>query len=130
MPSKLVVEVREGHALAEPLVGGGRILATPDIDEDFWLLRVVLTDRQAIVAFPKFGMLGAGFQVEAGSWNTNLPWSTDAEELYKHILVNKGDPKLRKVKCIQAIELLQRTIYENNFDPERNEMYRNRKARV
>lgn len=123
MATKLVVEVREGHPLAEPLYAGGRVLVTPPLDEDFWLLRVKVSPKQAVVAFPKFGLLGMGFQVEKASWNTNLPWSVETEELYRHIRCNKGDNHIPKARCIEAIRLLQTTIRTNNFDAERNEWY-------
>ena len=84
------------------------VLVTPAIGPDYWLLRVPLTATQALVAFPKFGTIGIGFQVEGADWNTNLPAACPADEIYRHIRVNKGDPAIQDDDCIAAIKLLQR----------------------
>lgn len=120
------VEIRENHPLATPekMIGDTLVMVTPNVNEDFWLLRVPVSKSQAVVAFPKFSMLGIGFQFEDKDWNTNLPWSVSAEEIYDHIKINRKGA--RKPKCIQAIELLQQTIREKNFDPERNDRYDHR----
>ena len=60
---------------------GFNVMVTPNIDEDFWWFRVQVSDMQAIVALPKFGLIGIGFQIEE-DWNTNLPSDTIAEEIY------------------------------------------------
>lgn len=86
-----------------------RVMVTPAIDEDFWLWRVPVSAKQAIVAFPKFGVIGIGFQVEE-DWNTNLPSSTPAEEIYAHIRHNKGDDSITDQTCIDAINLIQEAI--------------------
>ena len=67
------------------------MLITPPIDEDFWSYRVRVSDTQAVVGFPKFGVVGVGFAIENEDWNTNLPSSIAAEEILGHIAVNKGD---------------------------------------
>jgi len=121
----LKIEVREGV----PLLSGIKtskdliILETPPLDEDFWLLRVKLSEKQAIVAFPKFGMFGIGFQIEAEDWNTNLPWVRPAKAILDHIAENNGDSKIPDETCIAAIQLLQQFIYRNNLDTDRNKMY-------
>ena len=84
------------------------ILFTPPIDEDYWLFRVPLTDKQAIVGFPKFWTIGIGFQVEEYDWNTNLPYTSDAETIYKHIEDNKGDDTISEEACISAIQAIQK----------------------
>ena len=71
-----------------------------------WIARVPLTDTQAIIAFPKFGTIGIGFEKET-DWNTNLPYSCDYLEIYNHIKHNKGDTRIRKAKCLDAIRALQ-----------------------
>lgn len=86
------------------------IMVTPKIDEDWWLFRVPLSENQAIVAFPKFGTIGIGFQVEKADWNTNLPWSCKEDEIYDHIKHNKGDDSINWLDCIKAIRMLQRHI--------------------
>jgi hypothetical protein len=91
---------------------GGRILVTPPLNEDYWVLRVPLTDKQAIVAFPKFTLIGIGFQVEDNDWNTNLPSNCEAEEIYEHIKCNKGDDSISDEACIEAIQLIQKELAE------------------
>ena len=86
-------------------LGGGTILITPPISEGFWLARVPVSLTQAVVAFPKFGLIGIGFQHEE-DWNTNLPASCSAVEIYDHIKHNKNCRATRK-ECIAAIELLR-----------------------
>ena len=89
------------------VLAGGRILVTPPIGENYWLLRVALSDNQAIVAFPKFLTIGIGFQHEL-DWNTNLPYTCTAEEIYNHIKHNKGDDSISQDDCIAAICRLQK----------------------
>jgi hypothetical protein len=76
------------------IVGGKTILLTPPIIEDYWSYRVILSDKQAIIAFPKFRTIGIGFAVE-DDWNTNLPYTQDAEHILEHIAHNKGDPSIK-----------------------------------
>ena len=90
--------------------GDVEIMTTPPIDENFWLLRVKVSDKQAVVAFPKFCTIGIGFQVEDADWNLNLPYRCDAKEIYKHIVKNKGDHRISRATCIIAIKMLQKTI--------------------
>ena len=85
------------------------ILITPALSPDFWLWRVVLSPKQAIVAFPKFTIIGIGFQNEE-SWNTNLPSDCNAAKIYDHIKHNKGDGSITRADCIAAIEALQAVI--------------------
>jgi len=88
------------------------LLMTPKLNEDYWFFRVKLNEKQSIVGFPKFGTIGIGFAKEDKDWNTNLPWSCDALEIYCHIRNNKGDTKITKQKCLDAIKLIQNTIKE------------------
>lgn len=76
-------------------------------EDDYWVFRVKLTEKQSVVAFPKFFTLGIGFQVEEKDWNTNLPYTSEAEKIFNHIKVNKGDKSITKANCIKAIQLLQ-----------------------
>lgn len=111
---KLVVEYKEGFQPSKDCINTGRgiIMFTPDIDENYWIMRVkvyhdkLLNKDQSIVAFPKFGMIGIGFAIES-DWNTNLPYTVEAERLYKHIRRNKKYGNLRKETCVKAIILLQ-----------------------
>ena len=85
----------------------GPVMITPPIGEDYWAYRVRLTDRQAIVGFPKFGTIGVGFAVEDEDWNTNLPYTCDAVEIYEHIAHNAGDEAITREACVEAISLIQ-----------------------
>lgn len=81
------------------------LLITPPINEDYWIARVVVSKKNAIVAFPKFSTFGIGFQHEVG-WNANLPFTSRAGEIYEHIKHNSGGRVDREL-CIKAIEMLQ-----------------------
>lgn len=90
--------------------GGGVLMITPPIDEDFWLLRVPLGEN-AIVTFPKFGTYGIGFQREQ-DWNTNLPYTVPADEIWEHIKHNRADKTITKARGVAAIRLLQAKLRE------------------
>ena len=106
----LQIEVRTDKALAEPILAGGRVLITPPVGDDWWLFRVAVSDKQAVIGFPKFGIVGVGFQVEKDDWNTNLPSSCDANRIYEHIKANKGDDAIPKARCVKAIEMIQAAV--------------------
>lgn len=90
--------------------GGGTIMFTPPISEDYWLMRVQLTPNQAVVIFPKFGVVGCGFQVEEKDWNTNLPLACPPNVIAKHIWKNHKDATFEAT--VKAIELLQQKCLE------------------
>lgn len=89
---------------------GGTIAITPPLDgETYWTFRVRVGDPdsdQALIAFPKFFTLGIGFAKEK-DWNTNLPYSCEAQEIWDHIKHNRGDCGATDEECLKAIELLQ-----------------------
>ena len=105
------VQINPKFTDEQPIFSDGKTtyLLTPPIDGDYWLLRVPLTDTQAIVAFPKFFTIGIGFQREE-DWNTNLPYTCGAHEIYSHIAHNKGDDTISDEACIEAIKKIQETI--------------------
>ena len=94
---------------------------TPDIDEDYWIMRVKLyhdkkLDKdQSIVAFPKFGMIGIGFAIES-DWNTNLPYQTDTERLYNWIKRNKKYRAITKQTCLEGLKMLQEACKKYDED--------------
>lgn len=88
---------------------GNGVMITPPINSDFWMMRVPLSDRQSIVCFPKFSTIGIGFQNEE-DWNTNLPYTRSAQEIFDHIAHNKGDNSISDTECVEAIKLLQVAI--------------------
>lgn len=93
-------------------VGGRVLMMTPDICPDYWKYRVALTERQAVIGFPKFGCIGIGFAVE-DDWNTNLPSNCSAEMIFKHIEHNKGDTAIADADCIEAIGMIQQAVRED-----------------
>jgi hypothetical protein len=100
---KLVLERKQQPD--ETVVIGPAIL-TPPIDEEYWEYRVVVSEGQAIVGFPKFGTIGIGFAVE-DDWNTNLPYTCTTAQIFKHIKRNKGDASIPDLRCVLAIGLIQ-----------------------
>lgn len=82
------------------------IMITPAIDHDYWEYRVMLTETQAVLGFPKFNTIGIGFAVEE-DWNTNLPYQVTAEEIFAHIAHNKGDENIDDRDVYAAIQLIQ-----------------------
>jgi len=109
----LVVEVRGQRDTTAHI---GPLMLTPAIDEDYWAYRVKLSETQAIVAFPKFSTIGVGFAREE-DWNTNLPWTCDANEIYGHIKHNKGDDAIRDEDCLEAIRMIQEAVRDGGADP-------------
>lgn len=89
--------------------GNSVVAITPDINENYWLFRVHLHKNQYVQAFPKFFTLGIGFAIEDDDWNTNLPYSSDAETIYGHIECNKKYKQITKERVVEAISLLSAT---------------------
>lgn len=80
-----------------------------------YAFKVQLTPTQAIVGFPKFSTIGIGFLKE-DDWNTNLPYSCDAEEIADHISHNRtagGDAELPRALVVAAIRLIRRATGEH-----------------
>lgn len=105
--SILTLEIR---GQADKTAVGNGIVLTPPIGEGYWSYRVCLSDKQAIVGFPKFFTVGIGFAVEADDWNVNLPYTSSAEEIYEHIVCNKGDDSITREDCVTAIEMIQQAV--------------------
>lgn len=101
--------VLETKAQADKSQLSPNMAITPPLDEGYWTYRVKLSEKQAIVGFPKFFMTGIGFAQEE-DWNTNLPSSCDAEEIYDHIAHNKGDDSISREDCIAAIRMIQDAV--------------------
>ncbi len=110
MKLQLQINSRGINDTSRALEGTG-LMITPPIDEKFWLFRVPVSETQAIVGFPKFGVIGIGFQVEE-DWNTNLPSGTSAIEIYDHISHNKGSSKITRGQCIEAILMIQEKVIQ------------------
>lgn len=87
-------------------VGGLSLIITPPLDEDYWLFRVKLHADQAIVGFPKFATIGVGFAQE-NDWNTNLPYTCPAGQIFDHIKHNKQYDEIADDQCLEAIKMVQ-----------------------
>jgi hypothetical protein len=85
----------------------GPAVLTPLVDDDYWSYRVRLSDKQALLGFPKFGTVGIGFASEE-DWNTNLPYQCGTEEIFRHIAHNKGDDAISDDDVREAIRMIQR----------------------
>jgi hypothetical protein len=105
--SVLVLEVNSKHVKDKTRLNANVMMMTLDTSaDDYWLARVKVSETQAVIAFPKFGIVGIGFEREE-DWNTNLPASCEAEQIYDHIKHNRGDKRITKAKCLAAIRMLQ-----------------------
>lgn len=102
--TNLVLERRD-QADETPQVGP--VMITPALGESYWAYRVILSERQAIVGFPKFGTIGIGYAVEDADWNTNLPYTCDTDQILEHIAENKGDDSISDTDVRAAIVLVQ-----------------------
>ena len=121
---KLTLEINKALAPANDTfkVGSGVVMMTPPIGEDFWLFRVKVSEKQAILGFPKFTTIGIGFAIE-DDWNTNLPYSCGTEEIYDHIQHNKGDTKISDETCLKAIKMVKdaaKQLKENGMNKPQN----------
>lgn len=104
---KLTLESRVQHDRTHAETNAsGIMMVTPMVTKDYWQFRVRLGKKQAIVGFPKFFTIGIGFQREE-DWNTNLPYTSSAADIYEHIKHNKGAPAIRKADCLKAIAMIQ-----------------------
>ena len=104
----LVLETRtEENGTPVIKAGGVEVAFTPPIGENYWCYRVRLSDKQAVVGFPKFNTIGVGFAVEKADWNTNLPYHVPVEKLFQHIKHNKGSRKIKDADVRTAIAMIQ-----------------------
>lgn len=106
--TELILETRDQENRT-PIIG--QMMLTPALGKNYWSYRVVLTPAQAVVGFPKFGTIGIGFAVESEDWNTNLPYTCDAQQIFDHIAENKGDDAIRDEDCVAAIEMIRAAVY-------------------
>jgi len=101
---KLIIEVNQ-NKIKDPCAGK-IIMITPPINQDYWLYRIQLFEDQYLLAFPKFGTIGIGFSIE-DDWNTNLPFTCEAEEILNHIWHNRRYVAIKKKRTLRAIKMLQ-----------------------
>jgi hypothetical protein len=103
---KLKVEINSSQVKENPILVNDNacIFITPAINEDYWALRCKVSNKQAIVVFPKFGTFGCGFSKEK-NWNTNLPIACQEEEIWNHIKHNRAGANIEI--CKKALHLLR-----------------------
>ena len=95
-------------------IGKKTIMVTPQINENYWVLRVKLHKNQSIIAFPKFMTMGIGFAQEI-DWDTNFPYTCKAVDIFNHIKKNKKYKAISDGDCIKAIEMIQNFIKRNHL---------------
>jgi hypothetical protein len=84
----------------------------PITSPDYWMFRVKLHREQAVLGFPKYGMIGVGMAVEKNG-NTNLPLSPlrtpeeNADVIANHIFRNKKYKAITKDMIIEAIKMIE-----------------------
>lgn len=98
--------------------GMGLIYITPEISEDYWILRCRITKKQALLIFPKFGTFGCGFAKEI-DWNTNLPIAAQEEAIWNHIKINRAGCSIEK--CKESLHLLRKVAKELGLIDEESE---------
>ena len=101
--SDLVLETKTQENATKQM---GPLMMTPLVEPEYWSYRVRLSEKQAIVGFPKFFTIGIGF-AEEEDWNTNLPYTCGSEEIWEHIKHNKGDDAISDEDCVRAIQMVQ-----------------------
>jgi len=114
-PERNDVLTLERREQADQTAHIGPAMLAPPVDESYWSYRVRLSDSQAVVAFPKFLTIGIGFAREE-DWNTNLPWTRDADKIFDHIAHNKGDDSISDDDVRRAIEMIQAAIRADGHD--------------
>jgi hypothetical protein len=109
--SKLQLQINSKHVSEKDCkikINNVEIMFTPPVgNHDYWIFRVPLSEIQAIIGFPKFTLIGIGFEKEE-DWNTNLPSGCTTKEIFNHIKHNKGDDKISDEDCIAAIKMIQK----------------------
>lgn len=91
--------------------GNNHIMISPSVDEEYWIFRVKLCKDQAVLGFPKMGMVGVGMALEE-NWNTNLPLNSEdtplanTNRIYSHIKCNKKYESITRQMIVDAIMLI------------------------
>lgn len=110
MVKKLELEINKDYLSDTNREGLGYLplaIVTPDVGEDdYWIFRVKLSEKQSIIGFPKFATIGIGFKEEE-DWNRNLPFRKTTKEIFDWIKKNKGDDSISDKDCILAIKMIQ-----------------------
>lgn len=112
----LVLERREQNdETLSASAASATVLITPPITEDYWKYRVRVADGQAVVGFPKFFTIGIGF-AEEEDWNTNLPYTVEADDIVNHIWHNRApldDSAESRDLVLRAVQMIQAAVAED-----------------
>jgi len=117
-PFKLVLELNSKKVPNRTGVygskdGGPVGFASPDVDEDYWVVRVPVSKTQAVVGFPKYFTIGIGFQHEKADSNVNLPFCSSVDRIYLHIEKNRDGAS--PDRCKKAIRMIQDAVVEHKL---------------
>jgi hypothetical protein len=88
------------------------LMISPIVSSDYWLFRVKLCKDQAVLGFPKCGMVGVGMALENKRSDTNLPLHPgdtplcNAWRIYDHIKLNKEYKSITRAMIVDAIVLI------------------------
>lgn len=115
---KLVLEVNENciDKTVKDVLTNDRgehcgLMICPVVSKEYWLFRVKLCKDQAVLGFPKYGMVGVGMALEGNS-NTNLPLcpigtaEENGKRIARHIKVNKKYESITVQMIEDAIVLM------------------------
>lgn len=80
-------------------------MPTSSQTDERWTYRVQVSERQAVVGFPKLGRIAIGFADETLS--CNVPHTCDAELIYELIEHNQNDDTISREDCLAAIRMVQ-----------------------
>lgn len=89
------------------ILADGLVMITPQLGEDYWSYRVCVSEGQAVLGFPKFGVIGCGFAVEDADANRNLPINMQPQEICEHIWINRGDESITRADVVAAVTLIR-----------------------
>ncbi len=88
-------------------------MISPIVSDDYWMFRVKLCKDQAVLGFPKMGMIGVGMALE-NNGNTNLPLcplytpEKNAQRIADHIKCNKKYKSITIKMIEDAITLIEK----------------------
>lgn len=81
--------------------------------DDYWAYRVDLSDKQALIGFPKHGTIGVDFLHNHGQ---DLPYSVNPERLADFFSRGRllgGDETMPRANVIHAIKMIREAVVEH-----------------
>ncbi len=105
----IVPAIRPAAPESEPTDNPHLILETRETSSiGTWIYRVKITDRQAIIGAYYHGQIGIQFYTGPGVKLWIGPGT--AEQIFEHLAPEKGDDRITRQDCIEAIRLIQAAI--------------------